>query len=111
MSAYFALPFIFLQFWFVEAPLGLLRYFSSLNTAFLHLFSLPLLLRTFFKPLKNEYRQGLVGFSIGMGIVIKSCLIFIDLLFFLMLLVLEIAFLGLFLLIPIFAILLLIPSL
>jgi len=39
------------------------------------LLSLPLLVRTFFKPLKNEYRDGLVLFSVIFGMVIKSMLI------------------------------------
>ena len=36
-----------------------------------NLLSVPLLLKTFFKPLKSEYREGLVIFSIVMGIAIK----------------------------------------
>ena len=89
MGSYFLLPLIFLKFWFVEAPLSMLRFFSSLNSAFLELFSLPLFVKTFFKPLKNEYRQGLVGFSIGMGIVIKSFFILLDLALFIILLAIE----------------------
>jgi len=72
------LPVIFLKFWFWEAPLRMIQFFFSVNHAALQILSLPLMLRTFFKPLKNEYRKGLVGFSIGMGIVIKSILIFVD---------------------------------
>lgn len=89
MSAYLMLPFAFIRFWFLDAPRGMVFYFSSLNSAFLHLISLPLFLRTFFKPLKNEYRKGLVGFSIGMGIAVKSVLIAIDLLAFAVLLLVE----------------------
>jgi hypothetical protein len=43
------------------------------------LLSLPLLVRTFFKPLKNEYRDGLVLFSVIFGMVIKSILISVSL--------------------------------
>ncbi|MEK9176340.1 MAG: hypothetical protein AAB520_02785, partial [Patescibacteria group bacterium] len=68
MSFYLSLPFLFLKFWFLEAPLKLTKYFFSLNHAALQILSLPLMIRTFFKPLKNEYRKGLVAFSIGMGI-------------------------------------------
>ncbi|MGI8420077.1 MAG: hypothetical protein ACR2LN_05545 [Candidatus Levyibacteriota bacterium] len=85
------LPIIFLRFWFFESPLALLQFFLSLNGSFFQLFSLPLLLRTFFKPLKNEYRQGLVGFSIGMGIVVKSVLIVADLAMLFLLLVFEVS--------------------
>ncbi|MDE2026384.1 MAG: hypothetical protein KGJ07_07865, partial [Patescibacteria group bacterium] len=51
--------------------------------------SLRVLLVTFFKPWKNEYREGLVGFSIAMGMMIKSMFIGFDLLALLVLLLLE----------------------
>ena len=100
MTAYLFLPFAFLRFWFFEAPAGIIRYYRSLNKAFLQLFSLPLFLRTFFKPLKNEYREGLVGFSIAMGIFVKTILIAIDLVLFVLLLAFELIFLVYFLLLP-----------
>lgn len=100
MTAYILLPFTFLKFWFLDAPLGLVRYFASFNRAFLHFFSLPLFLRTFFKPLKNEYRQGLVGFSIGMGIAVKSVLILVDLLLYAFLFILEVLIILGFLFVP-----------
>ena len=100
MTAYLFLPVAFLKFWFIEAPIGMLGYFGSLNRAFLQLFSLPLFLRTFFKPLKNEYREGLVGFSIAMGIAVKSILIAVDLALFFVLLAFEVVFLLYFLLLP-----------
>jgi len=83
------LPFTFLKFWFIEAPLEILSFFVSLNTYLMELFALPLCIRTYFKPLKNEYRQGLVGFSIGMGISLKTAIIFVDLLLFACLLLFE----------------------
>ena len=86
---YVSLLLLFLKFWFYESPLNLLRFFASLNGAFFQLFSLPLLLRTFFKPLKNEYRKGLVGFSIAMGIVVKSFFIAADLFLLILLLFVE----------------------
>jgi hypothetical protein len=89
MTAYLLLPYYFVIFWFVEAPRGIIRYFGSVNRAFFQLFSLPLLVRTFFQPIKNEYRKGLVGFSIGMGIAIKSVLIIVNLILFIPLLLLE----------------------
>jgi hypothetical protein len=73
------LPLDILKFWYLEAPLNILRFFASLNKAFLGVVSLPLMLKTFFKPWKNEYREGLIGFSIFMGIVIKSLFILADL--------------------------------
>lgn len=100
MTAYLLLPFLFLKFWFVDAPIGLVAYFFSFNRAFLQFLSLPLLIRTFFRPLKNEYRPGLVGFSIGMGVVVKTVLIVFDLLVFACLLVIELIVLLGFLYIP-----------
>ncbi|MBI2028098.1 MAG: hypothetical protein HYT07_00680 [Candidatus Levybacteria bacterium] len=89
------LPVRFLKFWYLEAPRGLIAYFVSLNSAFLHLFSLPLLVKTYFRPWKNEYREGLVGFSVGMGIFIKTFVIAVDiLLFFLLLLAQALVFAG-----------------
>jgi hypothetical protein len=90
----------FLKFWFIDGPIGLVNYFSSFNKAFLELFSLGLLVKTFFKPWKNEYRKGLVGFSIGMGIAIKSIVILVDILVFLVLLLAEGVFLLGFILWP-----------
>lgn len=43
-----------------------------------NLLSFPALLRTFFKPLKSEYREGLVLFSIFMGIIIKSIILIVS---------------------------------
>lgn len=95
------LPIDFLKFWYIDAPLGIITYFSSFNRAFLQLFSLPLFIKTFFKPLKNEYRKGLVGFSIGMGIVIKTGLIFVDVLLFFLMISSECFFTVCFLALPI----------
>lgn len=101
MISYLSLPLAFLKFWYREAPYGILGYFLSLNHAFLELFSLPLFLRTFFKPLKNEYRQGLVGFSRAMGIVVKSLFIIIDIILLSLLVIFELSVLAFFLIFPI----------
>jgi len=90
MFTYLSLPIVFLKFWYIDALFEMIRFFASLNSAFFQLFSLPLFLRTYFKPLKNEYREGLVGFSIGMGIFIKTFLIAADLLLFIVMLLIEI---------------------
>lgn len=100
------LPFTFLKFWYIEAPLGILGFLTSLNTYLMELFALPLCLRTFFKPLKNEYRQGLVGFSVGMGIFVKTILISIDLLIFICLFLLESIIILSFLAFPVITVLL-----
>lgn len=96
-------PLIFLKFWYLEAPLNILRFFASLNKAFLGIFSLPLMVKTFFRPWKNEYREGLVGFSIFMGMVIKSLFIFADLLLLIGLVLVEISMFLIFLILPVAA--------
>lgn len=101
------LPRLFLVFWFLEAPKEIFAFFLSLNLAFLRLLSFPLFLRTFFKPLKNEYRKGLVGFSIGMGIFVKSILIAVDLFLLSLLAAFEIVILVTFVLLPIISVIIL----
>lgn len=88
----------------MEAPVGLMEYFASLNTAAMKFLSLRILLFTFFKPWKNEYREGLVGFSIAMGMIVKSMFIFFDLLVLLVLLVGETVAIALFISWPILTI-------
>ena len=105
MNSYLLLPLIFLKFWFVEAPLGILAFFTALNKAFFELFSLPLFVRTYFQPLKNEYREGLVGFSRVVGIFVKTIFIIFDLFLFSLLLAVEGAILFGFITFPITTIL------
>lgn len=93
---YLSLPVLFFKFWFLDAPIRLIRFFLSVNHATLQILSLPLMVRTFFKPLKNEYRKGLVVFSIFFGIFMKSALIFADLIMFSVVLLVEAIFLILF---------------
>lgn len=104
---YLGLPLIFLKFWYLEAPRGLISFFISLNNAFLQLFSLPLLVKTYFLPWKNEYRKGLVGFSIAMGMFIKTFVIIADAFLLFALLMFEAIFMVSFIVWPIGIILLL----
>lgn len=106
MKSYAFLPLTFLKFWYFDSPKSLVQFFLSLNRAFLQLFSLPLFLKTYTKPLKNEYRQGLVKFSIVMGILIKSVLIFVDVILFGLLLFSEVTVLAGFLAFPVLTVLL-----
>lgn len=105
---YLGLPLIFLKFWYLEAPRGLISFFVSLNNGFLQLFSLPLLIRTYFKPWKNEYRKGLVGFSIAMGMFVKTFVIIADIFLLSALLIFELIFIISFVVWPVGIILLLI---
>ncbi|MBI2034903.1 MAG: hypothetical protein HYT11_04190 [Candidatus Levybacteria bacterium] len=65
------------------------------------------MIRTFFKPIKNEYREGLVAFSIGMGMAVKSTIIFVNIFLFIGLLILEVAALFIFITLPLTTVLLL----
>jgi len=86
-------PYYVLYFWFLDLPKILLHKFGQINSYLLNLFTIPLLLKTFFQPLKNEYREGLVVFSRAAGVVVKSFLLLIGLSIILITLALEIAFL------------------
>lgn len=107
MNFYLSVPFLFFKFWYLEAPVKLVNYFFSVNHVALQVLSLPLMVRTFFKPLKNEYRKGLIGFSIGMGVLVKSILILFDLFALGFILLIEILSLIFFLFWPLLAIIIL----
>jgi hypothetical protein len=98
------LPIYVLKFWYLEAPIKLTVYFFHLNKAFFHLFSFPLMIRTFFKPWKNEYREGLIWFSIFMGMALKTLFIIADLVLFSLLLICELTVFIVFLAWPAIAI-------
>lgn len=99
MSA-FLYPLFVLRFWYIEAPVGILKFYSHLNNYILSLLSVRLLVKTFFKPLKNEYRTGLVWFSVMMGIGFKSVLILTSFLMFFLVIVFEVVFLFSFIAFP-----------
>lgn len=93
-------PFLLLLFWYVELPLKLLLLFGNLNGYVLNELSIPLFLKTFFKPAKFEYREGLILFSIVLGIAFKSVLIVAGLFLFAIVLVVEVIFFFFVLLYP-----------
>lgn len=92
MNFYISLSLLFLKFFFYELPVAAMTYFTSINRAFLQMFSLPLLVKTYFKPWKNEYRKEFVPMAIGIGMVIKTFVIIADLIIFLLLLLFEFIF-------------------
>ena len=75
MTALIYYPFYLLLFWYKDIGTSLISFFVAFNRYVALLLSFRLLSITFFRPLKNEYRKGLVGFSIIMGIFIKSFLL------------------------------------
>ena len=83
VSFYLAkLPLEFIRWWFLEAPFTLTKILLWVFNAFIHLFSFKSLFTTFFKPWKNEYREGLVRTAIFIGAFMKSLLIVFDLFMF-----------------------------
>jgi hypothetical protein len=73
-------PVLLIKFWYIDATKFFLHVYKAIFTYCIYLFSLPLLVRTFFKPLKNEYRGELIVFSIVFGMVVKTFLILFSLL-------------------------------
>lgn len=81
MTALLFYPLFLMGFWYKDFSLGSIRLSLELLVYAFDLLSVPPLIKTFFKPLKNEYRQGLVMSSIFMGIVVKSILLSVSALF------------------------------
>lgn len=97
---YLKLPFVFLKFWFIEAPRGMVLFFSSLNNKFLKLTSLPLFVKTYFDPLEESHRKVLVSLSIGIGMFMKTFVIIADFFLFVALLAIELLILTGFIIWP-----------
>jgi len=93
-------PLLLIRFWYLEAPKNLFRFFMQLNWYVMNMFSIPLFVRTFFKPAKLEYRKGLIVFSILVGMFVKLILISIFMTFVVALLLIEIVFFVFFLAYP-----------
>lgn len=74
------LPILFVKFWLFEGPQLILKITWLLVRAIADIFSLPIILRTFFAPWKGEYRQGYVGIARGVGIVVRFFMITVTLL-------------------------------
>lgn len=68
-------PYFLVVFWYRHFFLGVVKKSFEVFSYAVNLLSVPLLIKMFFKPLKNEYREGLVLFSILMGIVVKTLIL------------------------------------
>ncbi len=79
MVAFLYYPLYLILFWYKDVLGGLLNFFVLFNRYIASLLSVSLLLRTFFKPLKNEYREGLVLFSVISGMIVKSIFLTVSL--------------------------------
>lgn len=73
------LPLWYLSFWFVEAPIALSENLFKLLLALEHFLSVTLMLKTFFRPWKNERRKGYVIHAIAIAATLRFCLIILDL--------------------------------
>ncbi len=93
-------PFNFIFWWFLESPKIVFKILYFFLATTIHLFGYKSLFKTFFKPWKNEYREGLVGFSLIMGMATKSSLIFIETILILFLVVIEVIVFATWLLLP-----------
>lgn len=100
MVAFLYYPFYLFLFWYKSILGSVLGFFIEFNRYTASLLSTPLLIKTFFRPLKNEYRQGLVVFSVVFGMVVKSFLIFITTLILLFLILVEVLVMILLVCIP-----------
>lgn len=89
MIAFLYYPYYLVLFWYKDVIGGVFNFLLSFNRYVASLLSVPLLFKTFFKPLKNEYRDGLVFFSIIAGILIKSVLLWISISVLLLMLLVE----------------------
>ena len=104
-SAYLvSLPFEFLHWWFIEATFNLLQILRFILSAAYRFLGVSLIFKTFFKPWKNEYREGLTRFALFMGMFIKTMFLFFDVLFFSFLIFMEGLVLVVWLIFPFFVI-------
>ncbi len=104
-SAYLlTLPFEFIHWWFIESTFNILKILRYILEVFYNLLSVKLIFKTFFKPWKNEYREGLARFALFMGIFIKSMLLVVYTFFFSLLALFEFAALVLWILFPMFVV-------
>lgn len=100
-SAYLlSLPVEFIHWWFIESTFNLLKINRYILLQTYNFLGIKLLFRTFFKPWKNEYREGLVRFSLFMGIFIKSMLLVIYVFVFMGVILMEFVLLGLWVFFP-----------
>lgn len=90
MIAFLYYPLYLFIFWYKNVVVGLFIFFVEFNRYVAKLLSFQSLLKTFFKPLKNEYRDGLVLFSILFGIAVKTVLISVTSLIIVILLAVEV---------------------
>ncbi|OGY23117.1 MAG: hypothetical protein A2Y57_03215 [Candidatus Woykebacteria bacterium RBG_13_40_7b] len=74
-----SLPLLFLYWWYIEASVNILKYFNLALGAIAHIISIEIILKTFFKPWRSEFREGFVGVAILVGVMVRTFVLFADL--------------------------------
>lgn len=69
------LPLTFAKFWFIDGPQNILQVTWLLTRASANILSIPILIRTFFKPWKGEYRKGYIGIAVGVGMTVRTLML------------------------------------
>lgn len=69
----------YLAFWFLAVPAKLFKNLIKFLRAAEHFFSLTLMLKTLFRPWKNERRPGYVAYAVGIAATVRFFLIIFDL--------------------------------
>ena len=95
-----SLPLEFLRWYFIDATINLfniLRWFLEVCVQILGVTSI---FKTYFRPWKNEYREGLVRFSIFMGMFFKTLFLIFDCFLLAFVLIAEIVILLVWVLLP-----------
>ena len=95
-----SLPLEFLHWWFIDATFNLLLALRFILAATYRFLGVSLIFKTFFKPWKNEYREGLTRFALFMGMFLKTTFLIFDFFFFLFLILLESLVLTIWLIFP-----------
>ena len=72
-------PYFLVVFWYRDFFIKSVKKSFEIFIYATNLLSVGLILKTFFAPLKNEYHEGLVLFSIITGVIVKTALLLIDL--------------------------------
>ncbi len=97
-------PILLVKFYYVDVTVGFLKHIFSHTRYFIYMLSIPLMFKTFFKPLKGEYRNQLVVFSIVAGMIIKFVLLSVSTVLLLLFIIFEFTFFVLFLIFPFLAV-------
>lgn len=95
-------PLFLIRFYYSDLPLLFLRKIKASIFYVSNLLSMPLLVRTFFSPLKNEYRTHLVVFSVIAGIIVKTFLLLLSGMCLFIIILIEVGFFLSYLLFPSF---------